>query len=251
MSLYIRIREFINGIGLAYARLVCRREFVTSRFTGINERSVEYSFVFRHLSRLCPITILDVGSGQSALPHLMRTCGFMVSATDNIGAYWRFGMVNRHYHVIQDDITNTTLTGSYDLVTCISVLEHIREYDKAMRSMFSLLKPGGYLILTFPYNEFRYHGNVYDCPGSTVINKPHFITQAFSRTELNTWLSTHQATVVEQEFWRFYSGEYWTCGERIAPPERVRRDMPHQVTCLLIRKDKSDGDNAAGRQEKI
>ncbi len=226
----------MNAIGLAYARLVCWREFVTSRFSGINERAVEYAFVFRQLAQLCPFTVLDVGSGQSALPHLMRTCGYMVTATDNIGAYWRFGMVNRHFHVINDDITATHLTGEFDVITCISVLEHIQEHDQAVQSMFSLLKPGGHLILTFPYNDRGYHGNVYDYSGSQVSEKPHFITQAFSRSELEGWLAANRGTVVEQEFWRFYTGDYWTCGERVQPPEQVSREMPHQVTCLLLRK---------------
>lgn len=39
---------------------------------------------------------------------------------------------------------------SFDLVTCISVLEHIPQDDCAVRSMWALLKPGGKLILTLP-----------------------------------------------------------------------------------------------------
>lgn len=39
---------------------------------------------------------------------------------------------------------------SFDLITCISVLEHIPEDQAAVRTMWSLLKPGGKLILTLP-----------------------------------------------------------------------------------------------------
>jgi SAM-dependent methyltransferase len=39
---------------------------------------------------------------------------------------------------------------SFDLVTCISVLEHIPEDQAALRKMWALLRPGGRLILTLP-----------------------------------------------------------------------------------------------------
>jgi SAM-dependent methyltransferase len=40
--------------------------------------------------------------------------------------------------------------GSFDLVTCISVLEHIPDDLAAVRAMWRLLKPGGRLVLTVP-----------------------------------------------------------------------------------------------------
>lgn len=39
---------------------------------------------------------------------------------------------------------------TFDLITCISVLEHIPEDSAAVSKMWSLLKPGGKLILTVP-----------------------------------------------------------------------------------------------------
>ncbi|MEJ0100725.1 MAG: methyltransferase domain-containing protein [Pseudomonadota bacterium] len=40
--------------------------------------------------------------------------------------------------------------GTFDLITCISVLEHIPEDSSAIKGMWSLLKSGGALILTVP-----------------------------------------------------------------------------------------------------
>jgi SAM-dependent methyltransferase len=63
-------------------------------------------------------------------------------------------------------LENTDLSkSSFDLVTCISVLEHIPDDKKAVETMWSLLRPGGRLVLTMPcmarpleqyisYNEF-------------------------------------------------------------------------------------------------
>lgn len=39
---------------------------------------------------------------------------------------------------------------SFDLITCLSVLEHIPEDSAVLKSMWSLLRPGGKLILTLP-----------------------------------------------------------------------------------------------------
>lgn len=39
---------------------------------------------------------------------------------------------------------------SFDLITCVSVLEHIPEDEGAVRTMWSLLRPGGRLLLTLP-----------------------------------------------------------------------------------------------------
>jgi len=105
-----------------YQKWVCRREFESQAFTRLNERPIEFGFVFRKLGEIYPRTILDVGTGTTALPHLMRNCGFLVTAIDNVHDYWSSGMINRHYHVIDDDITATRLTDTFDLITCISVL---------------------------------------------------------------------------------------------------------------------------------
>ncbi|HEY5973324.1 MAG TPA: methyltransferase domain-containing protein [Geobacteraceae bacterium] len=39
---------------------------------------------------------------------------------------------------------------SFDLITCVSVLEHIPDDRQAVATMWNLLRPGGRLVLTFP-----------------------------------------------------------------------------------------------------
>ena len=70
------VRTFMNR----YPKWVCKREFESQSFKRFNERPVEFGFVFRKLSELYPRTILDVGTGTTALPHVMRNCGFLVTA---------------------------------------------------------------------------------------------------------------------------------------------------------------------------
>ena len=225
------IRKLLN----CYPEWICRREFKSQAFTQFNERPIEFGFVFRKLGELYPRTVLDVGTGTTALPHLMRNCGCLVTATDNVRDYWPSGMLNRHYHVIDDDITATRVSDTFDLITCISVLEHIQQPDDAIRNMFSLLKPGGHLILTFPYNERHYVRNVYDLPGSSYGKGAPYITQSYSRSELERWLTEHHGTIVDQEYWQFWEGAHWTVGDQLTPPKRVKAEEKHQITCILIR----------------
>jgi SAM-dependent methyltransferase len=196
---------------------------------------MDYELLKQHINPE-PKRILDVGTGLTALPHSMRSCGFHVTAIDNIKDYWPTDITNRHYHVIDDDIRNSKLTGHWDVITCISVLEHIVEYKSAIKSMFNLLSPGGYLIISFPYNERKYCKNVYALPDSSVVVEYPFETQAFSRIEVDGWLKLAPFEIICQTYWNFFDGEYWTCGELVAPPVKVNKEESHQMSCMLLRR---------------
>lgn len=221
-----------------YTQRICRREFINQNFSHINERPVEFSFLFKNLSKICPKTILDVGTGTTALPHLMRNCGFLVSAIDNVHDYWPSDLFNRHYYVIDDDITKTNLTEKFDCITCISTLEHIEEYQNAFKNMFLLLNPGGHLILTFPYSENVYIKNVYALSESTYDNNDRkYIAQSYSRKEIDKLISENGGSIIEQEYWKFWDGDFWTVGNRVIPPQMTTKNDKHQITCLLIKKN--------------
>jgi 2-polyprenyl-3-methyl-5-hydroxy-6-metoxy-1,4-benzoquinol methylase len=159
------LKKVVHSAGHRYYRAVARSEYEAQVYKRINERPIEYRFVFDAIRQVAPERVLDVGTGESALPSLMRTCGPLVTAIDNIRDYWPEGMVNRHFHVKDEDATKA-ISGTYDLITCISVLEHVQEHDAAVRTMLGALNPGGHLVLTFPYNEGRYIENVYQLRGA-------------------------------------------------------------------------------------
>lgn len=229
------IKRQIKVILFSYVKHKCKCEFeeLPVRF---NERPVEYSFVFRQLARIYPKKILDVGTGMSSLPHLMRLCGMHVTATDNIKDYWQGGLLNRHFFIIHDNITKSELREKFDLVTCVSVLEHIEKYEEAVANMFHLLKPNGYLILTFPYTERQYVKNVYELPSSSYGQHAPYICQSYSREKLDGWMKKYHGEIIEQEFWQFWDGDFWTIGKQIIPPRQVFSGEKHQISCLLVRK---------------
>ena len=233
-----RIKSLIKVILNLHPSWINKWEFNHQAFIRFNERPVELSFVFRKLAEISPLHILDVGTGTSALPHLMRNCGALVTATDNVRDYWPAGMSNRHYHIVDDDITETHIKDRFDLITCISVLEHIEQPDTAVRNVFSLLKPDGHLIFTFPYTEKNYVRNVYELPGSSYGKGYPFIAQSFSRVELDRWLQENRGEIIEQEYWHFWDGDYLTVGRQIIPPKKVSAEDKHQITCVHIKQKK-------------
>ena len=236
MILPRRIKRSMRNVLNRYPEWLCKQEYENQTFKRFNSRPVEFGFVFNKLGEIYPRSILDVGTGITALPHLMYNCGFVVTATDNVRDYWPSGMLNRHWHIIDDDITDTRLSNSFDLVTCISVLEHIKKPDQAVRNMFSLLRPGGHVILTFPYSERDYVKNVYELPGASYGKDLPYIAQSFSRSELERWLRESNGVIIDQEYWQFWEGDYWTVGKEVIPPKKVGAGDKHQLSCVLMRK---------------
>jgi len=206
---------------------VCRREHLDQKSVGLNERIIEYSFALQCIHRTSARTVLDVGSGQSSWPSLLRTCGCIVTAIDEVKGYWRkTTLFNRHFYIIKDDITKPKLSGAFDLITCISTLEHIPNHQDAIRGMFSLLKP-------FPYNELHYVKNVYKLPGAGYSQNAPYICQVFSRGEVNQWLADNPGKILEQEYWGMFNGEFWTFGGRCQPRKVAVTDRHHHINILI------------------
>lgn len=231
------LKRSVHKLGSTYLRKILRSEAEAQEFDRHNERPAEFAFVFRQVNKCAPRTVLDVGTGTTALPVLLSDCGCVVTALDNIRDYWPAGMANRHWHVVDDDITRTRLSGSFDMVTCISVLEHIVDYRAAVRNMMQLLKPGGHLVLTCPYTELQHVENCYQASEAheSMQNLP-YICRSYSRADLDDWLKDTSGELVEMEFWRGWSGRHWALGERIAPPQPSSRDAAHNHACLVIRR---------------
>lgn len=230
------VKFLYHRMGHSYITTQNKKEYLQQAWKRNNERSVEYRFVFNQLVKLAPQNVLDVGTGTTALPALISACGIQVTAIDNIRDYWPVGMFNKHFYIEDDDIRNPKITLQFDFITCISVIEHIPEHYKAIHSMATLLRPGGYLILTFPYNQGRYVDNVYKLPEASYGKDASYICQVFSNAEINLWCTQSQLQLIEQEFWQVFTGDLWTFGERLSIPRQVTRAQTHQLSCLVLKK---------------
>lgn len=195
----------------------------------VNERIVEYAFTFKNIYKYGVTKILDVGPGKSSFPHLLSFCGFDVTAIDT-------DVYNRHYRIIKSDITKPdSIKGQYQCITCISVLEHIKDHTSAIYEMSNLLVPGGILILTIPYNKDFYHENIITHPEANYSRIPKYITQNYSIAELSVWLKIGNFKIVEEEYYKAFTGQYWKFGKRI-PLIKTSVTSPHQMICLVLKK---------------
>jgi len=99
------LHRLYNILGRWYLYPLLKSEYKGSAKRYTNERLIEYSFAFKWLSELYPEKVLDVGSGTTAWPHIIANCGIGVTAIDSIREYWKGSFFNRHYYIINDDIT--------------------------------------------------------------------------------------------------------------------------------------------------
>ena len=238
MSVTIRgvLRRAYDEVASWYLRPLLRREWKHAGPSAITERPMEYQFSLEWLWRTCPSHVLDVGSGWTCWPRLLANCGFRVTATDLMMGSWPQARLNTHYYVVRDDITRTGLEQEYDAITCISVLEHIPAHDDAVRNMLGLLRPGGHLIMTFPYSELRSVENAYKLPDAGYGQTFDFICRIFSRTDLSHWIESFGCRVVAQDYFEIFSGDLWTVGHRLRPPRRADAESRHHLTCVTIQK---------------
>lgn len=105
------------------------------------------------------LKILDAGCGEGHLIDVMQQgrpdaeyYGFDVTkvAVESAMARCPYAKIQ------QGDIASLPIPdGFFDVITCTEVLEHVIDYESVIKELRRILKPGGYLILTFP-NEINW-----------------------------------------------------------------------------------------------
>jgi ubiquinone/menaquinone biosynthesis C-methylase UbiE len=110
-------------------------------------RQWEYPWVLRYASFNKNDEVLDVGGGTSHFPSIVARRVKKVYVGDLYrGRMFKPSEENVEY--LNVDITTFESTKKYDTVICISVLEHIDDYLKALENLTKLVKKQGQLVLT-------------------------------------------------------------------------------------------------------
>lgn len=206
---------FRAGLGFwAYPifRYLRRRALLHVSSAAFNERSVEYRFAFEAIQKNGYGHALDVGTGESAFPALLRSCGLKTTAIDNIRDYWTSGLLNFSWWVNDHSILRK-LDGKYDYIFLISTLEHIVDYRCALINSVDALNPGGRLIVTSPFGN-SYIANVYEEPDSWGHGKYEFPCQVFSDETLIQSMKDAGMRLDREEYWSFWTGPLWSLGEK-------------------------------------
>ena len=117
--------------------------------------------------------ILDAGAGEGRNKkygsHLEYT-SLDSGEYDGVGDKQGLHKGSRDYSKIDiiADIEDLPIKeGTYDAVLCVEVLEHVKNPNVALKELYRILKKGGTLILTAPFNSLTHYA-------------PHFYSTGFS-----------------------------------------------------------------------
>jgi 2-polyprenyl-3-methyl-5-hydroxy-6-metoxy-1,4-benzoquinol methylase len=115
---------------------------------------------------------LEVGPGSGIYLSLLAELFDEVVAADVEPAFLtraaELARAHPNLTAVADDITSSELPpGSFDLVLCSEVIEHVADSPAALAAIHRLLRPGGYLVLSTPqrHSPLEVAGRVAFLPG--------------------------------------------------------------------------------------
>jgi 2-polyprenyl-3-methyl-5-hydroxy-6-metoxy-1,4-benzoquinol methylase len=217
----------INRLTIKLAQVIINKLLYNEHKSKINtsyiyERPIEYAFALEKLRERKALDVLDVGTGTNSFADALKHSGFNVTASDKKEGYW-LGYFNRHIYVVEDDITKSKFeTNSFDAVTCISVIEHIVNYNQAIGNMARIVRPGGSIILTFPYTWDTFCENIYQLDDADDLSKKFkYIARSYNDDIIDSWVSQNTLSIIEVKMFKGWTGKYWRTGRRIPFPTIV------------------------------
>lgn len=119
--------------------------------------------VFEYLIKSLPknMFFLDIGLGGGNLCLDLAKAGFKGEGIDISDEAIRIAKLklknyNNQVFIHNQDLFTKTETEKYDLISAFEVLEHIENDTAAIKKIYSLLKKGGYLILSVPAHQKKF-----------------------------------------------------------------------------------------------
>ena len=96
--------------------------------------------------------VLDIGAFASEIPIILHRLGFTnLSGVDLNPAVRRMPYADKIRYSVSDFLKTPFASGSFSLITAISVIEHGFRPRELLEEMSRLLKPGGFFVASFDY----------------------------------------------------------------------------------------------------
>lgn len=102
-------------------------------------------------------TILDVGCGgawlaKALIPRGKTVISMDISTTNPVRAMEEVPS-DRHFGLVADVYSLPVKENSIDCIVASEIIEHVKDPQLFLACLFKVLKPGGTIIVTTPYNE--------------------------------------------------------------------------------------------------
>lgn len=180
----------------------------------LNERVLEVAFVLEQIAAHASdwegdrYPVADVGSGPSHLPHLLANC--RVSRVDAFDPL--FPQERRGHHeslpvcFFRQPFEKSNEQARYAVITCVSVLEHLKDPQRLLAAIAKRLAPGGLFVCTIPFAKpartiRRSHDMVYARPLSFWLNAVPSSWSLYEQRVLRCWRWTPRKWVRQSPGW--------------------------------------------------
>jgi 2-polyprenyl-3-methyl-5-hydroxy-6-metoxy-1,4-benzoquinol methylase len=210
--------EYAAGHNAAIWREYARREI---------QRGREIVRIVRQVTPLRGKRVLDVGSGYGGMLISMAEQGANVVGVEIDPERARMGKqrladLAMHIPYHEADICSRGMSdtlGTFDVVICQDVLEHVLDPSAVIRSLCGMLQPGGVVYIQIP-NKYgidqMMSDHHYGLTGLTVLSRP----QAIEYWHLATGEPAEHYTVGYERGEKFYMSAFARAGITLASVER-------------------------------
>lgn len=198
-------RKLRGALSLRYLERQCRMLIgrKTGKLVERRARHPEFHLLEREIVAVRAARVLDGGAGEGGVAlavgarhPAIRVDGVEVSTTNTRTAR----RLNRFPNVtfrqgLLEEVHLLFPAAAFDLVYSFAVLEHVRDLDVTLRSIFTVLRPGGRFCFVVPRLEFAANGPL---PPFTPLHGYCDHVRAFTERDLRERFGGHDDFVLEK-----------------------------------------------------
>lgn len=112
-------------------------------------------YLRQHIPNFEKIKLLEIGCGEAGFLNILHQNGMSVTGIEIESSRIETALSkNPDLKILHGDITDSEIVKrvgqKFDVIVMRDVIEHIKDRDALFRNLCQLIKPGGFLYITFP-----------------------------------------------------------------------------------------------------